>query len=88
MAYANHQALKWLKAAKRSREIPKKKLNNDKITLNSMISTGRTHPCLYEACVSIFKMRPASCLGLLPLDGAREDYKQFGPQEQNLFFWR
>ena len=32
-----------------------------------MISTGRTRACLYEACVSIFK-------GLLPLDGAGEDY--------------
>ena len=72
MAYANHQALKWLKAAKRGREI--KHTKNDEITLNSMISTGCTRPCLYEACVSIFKMRSASCLGLLPLDGAGEDY--------------
>jgi len=39
-----------------------------------MINTGRTRPCLYEACVSIFKMRPASCLGLSSLDGAGEDY--------------
>ena len=44
MTYANHQALKWLKAAKRGREIQKKKLKNDKITLNSMLSTGRTRP--------------------------------------------
>ena len=75
MAYANHQALKWLKAAKRGREIKKKKTDN--ITLNSMISTGRTRPCLYGACVSIFTMGPASCLGWLPLDalnGAGQDY--------------
>ena len=26
MTYANHQALKWLKAAKRGREIQKKKI--------------------------------------------------------------
>ena len=51
MAYANHQALKWLKAVKRGREIQNKKSKNDKIPLNSMISTGRTRPCLYEACV-------------------------------------
>ena len=38
-----------------------------------MISV-RKRPCLYDACVSIFKMRPASCLGVLPLDGAGEDY--------------
>ena len=74
MAYVNHQALKCLKAAKRGREIKKKNLKNDKITLNSMTNTVRTRPCLYQACVSIFKMRPASCLGLLSLDGDGEDY--------------
>ena len=59
MAYANRQALKCLKAAKRGREIPKKKLKYDKITLNSMISTGlkRYTPvfmrlvCQYLRCV-------------------------------------
>ena len=50
MAYANHQALKWLKAAKRGREIKKK---NDKITPDSMISTGRTRPSLRGLCVNI-----------------------------------
>ena len=49
MAYANHQALKCLKAAKRGREIPKKKLKYDKITL----STGRTRPSLRGLCVNI-----------------------------------
>ena len=39
-----------------------------------MINTGRTRPCFSEACVSIFKMLPASYLGLLSLDGAGEDY--------------
>ena len=53
MAYANHQALKWLKAAKRGREIQKKKLKNDKITLDSMISTGRTRLSLRGLCVNI-----------------------------------
>ena len=53
MAYANHQALKCLKAAKRGREIPQKKLKYDKITLNSMISTGRTRPSLRGLCVNI-----------------------------------
>ena len=53
MAYANHQALKCLKAAKRGREIPKKKLKYDKITLNSMISTGRTRPSLRGLFVNI-----------------------------------
>ena len=37
MAYANHQALKCLKAAKRGREIKNKRIKkNDIITLNSM----------------------------------------------------
>ena len=75
MAYTNHQALKWLKAGKRGREIKNKRIKKKRYNHPELHeSTGRTRPCLYEACVSIFKMRRPSCLGLLPLDGAGEDY--------------